>query len=101
MSNWFYLSFVDEDKDEFLGACYVEGETIDTAVRNAWDQGINPGGQVLGLGPWADQELLGNGVANDVRNKLLSKEFLVKEQKGRSLREHLEANAEKEKATKA
>ncbi|MBY0561545.1 hypothetical protein [Hyphomicrobium sp.] len=41
----FYLSFADET---FLGATVVQGHDLVDAVRNAWDLGLNPGGQVLG-----------------------------------------------------
>jgi len=52
--NWFWLSFCDENAPEgsqFLGGCYVPGDNVVEAVKNAWDLGCNPGGQVAAMGP--------------------------------------------------
>ena len=57
-----WLSFVDPDKsappDEqvpggggFLGVAIVEAEDAVSAIREAWRQGCNPGGQVQIIGP--------------------------------------------------
>lgn len=48
MSYW-YLSFADDNRGGFLGACVVEGFDIVSATIRAHELGINPGGQVLGL----------------------------------------------------
>lgn len=46
MQKW-YLSFVDHNK--FMGACVVEGDTLQQAIKRAWELHINPGGEVLGI----------------------------------------------------
>jgi hypothetical protein len=45
---WWWLSFVDPERDQFAGACLVRARDIGGAVTEAWDQGCNPGGQVNG-----------------------------------------------------
>lgn len=45
MIDRWYLSFVDNSG--FLGACVVEASTWKVAIRNAWELGINPGGEVV------------------------------------------------------
>jgi hypothetical protein len=44
-----YLSFADETG--FLGAAFIREQDIVSAVKEAWRLGINPGGEVMGLGP--------------------------------------------------
>lgn len=58
-----YLSFADDTG--FLGACVVEGDTIEDAVANAWKHGCNPGGEVMafphmpnGKDRWPKNQLL-------------------------------------------
>jgi hypothetical protein len=57
-----WLSFVDTDKSAppeeqvpggggFLGVVIVEADNPDTAIRRAWELGVNPGGQVQIVGP--------------------------------------------------
>ena len=48
-SGVWYLSFAGAEG--FLGACYVEAEEMEEAVRRTWTLGINPGGEILILGP--------------------------------------------------
>jgi hypothetical protein len=58
--NWFWLSFCDTAKpagQQFLGGCYVPGNDMIEAVKNAWDLGCNPGGQVAALGPFPESHL--------------------------------------------
>jgi hypothetical protein len=61
MSQW-WLSFVDTSKSEppdeqvpggggFLGVAIVEADDPMSAVREAWRQGCNPGGEVQIIGP--------------------------------------------------
>jgi hypothetical protein len=48
---WWWLSFVDEDRpegDRNLGVAIVRGYDVVNAARNAWDKGINPGGEIAG-----------------------------------------------------
>lgn len=47
--NRYYLSFVDTEaeKDRFLGACIVEAEDTEGAIRKAWALKINPGGEIM------------------------------------------------------
>jgi hypothetical protein len=48
--NRYYLSFVDRTravKDRFLGACIVEAENVEGAIRRAWELEINPGGECM------------------------------------------------------
>jgi hypothetical protein len=47
--NGMYLSFADETG--FLGAVFIPEQDIVSAVQEAWRLGINPGGEVMGLGP--------------------------------------------------
>ena len=44
-----YLSFADETG--FLGGVFVPATDIEGAVQEAWRLGINPGGEVSGMGP--------------------------------------------------
>lgn len=45
--SWYYLSFVKDDA--FAGACIVEGAHPAVAIQEAWDRGINPGGEVMAI----------------------------------------------------
>lgn len=45
MSLWF-LSFVDPERDVFLGSVVVKGVDEAEALTNSWKCGANPGGQV-------------------------------------------------------
>jgi hypothetical protein len=45
---WWWLSYADEDKNEFLGACIIFSETFVDACRVAKRLGLSPGGQVAG-----------------------------------------------------
>lgn len=48
---WWYLSFADPDRptgQHFLGVALVRATCHADAVRMAWRNGCNPGGQVLG-----------------------------------------------------
>ena len=65
-----WLSFCDPDKPKgkaFLGVAIVEADDNISAVRAAWDLGINPGGEVLICD--CDQD-----IPQYYRNRLLSKE---------------------------
>jgi hypothetical protein len=68
-----YLSFCDEVKHKSLGVCIVEVDDQMQAIQEAWDQGVNPGGEVLAFtltaGQFKAQEL-------EV-NRLYSREELV------------------------
>jgi hypothetical protein len=49
MNTLWWLSFCDNARprgEQFLGACIVPGEDMVSAVRNAWANGCNPGGEV-------------------------------------------------------
>lgn len=46
---FWWLSFVDDERDEHLGCCVVKAGTNYGAVRRAHRLGINPSGQVLML----------------------------------------------------
>jgi hypothetical protein len=46
-----WLSFCDPERPtgtQFLGACIVQGADMVEAVRNAWANRCNPGGEVQG-----------------------------------------------------
>lgn len=43
----FWMSFADEHS--FRGACIVEAPTFEEAIRSAWKNGCNPGGEVRAL----------------------------------------------------
>lgn len=43
---WFYLSFATDEG--FRGGCVVRGDDVAEATKEAWRQGCNPGGEVLG-----------------------------------------------------
>jgi hypothetical protein len=69
MNRW-YLSFAT-DEEGFLGACVVEADEFDDALRKSHILAINPGGEVMGM-----------LVPNDARdnlplNKLMSKAELA------------------------
>ena len=46
MKNWYYLSFVDRVNSRWVGACLVMAETPEGAVEEAWQFGVNGGGEV-------------------------------------------------------
>src|SRR5271155_5554342 len=67
---WWWLSFADRsrpDGSQFLGACLVKARGFLGAVMAAKIMGLNPGGEVKGIGPipedsdirpgWADRLL--------------------------------------------
>ena len=46
---WFYLSFVDLNRPKgtrFVGACYLEAESLPQAIALSHALGINPGGEI-------------------------------------------------------
>ncbi len=43
---WWYLSFVDDDRDVFLGSAVVKGVDVAEAMANSWQVGVNPGCEV-------------------------------------------------------
>lgn len=69
MKTYFYLSFCGDEG--FLGACTVEGQDIASAIIEAHRLKINPGGEVLGVGPLSAEDVRGAGMPI---NKLLSKD---------------------------
>ena len=71
MNNWWWLSFADE---EFLGACLVQGDSFILAVGESLRIGINPGGQVVGIGPISEEEARDGGTP---LNTLLRKEDIL------------------------
>lgn len=67
---WFYMSFVDEDRGGFLGACVVEARGMLDATMQTHASGINPGGEVLTI------EVEEGAIENfpePMRNRLLSR----------------------------
>jgi hypothetical protein len=54
-SNYFWLSFVDDDKpkgSKSLGIAIVRADDMVQAVHKAWETGCNPGGEIAGMGPF-------------------------------------------------
>ena len=68
--SWHYLSFADDDNG-FLGGAYVEGNTHIEAHLRATLLGINPGGEVMFVGPLPAEALAAN-VPEEQRERLLS-----------------------------
>ena len=69
---WWWISFVDSGRPEgsqFLGVTVVQGGSLPRALANAWDLGINPGGEALAL-----QIPAPNVPASHLRNRLLARE---------------------------
>lgn len=48
---WWWLSFADHESGQCLGCAFVEGENVVDAIGQAWDLGIDPGGDVLSIRP--------------------------------------------------
>lgn len=46
---WWWISFADEEKDEFLGVVITEAADFEVALMKTEVMGINPGGQAAGL----------------------------------------------------
>lgn len=44
---WYWLSFLDPDKNLNLGCCNVEADNAMDAVLKTHSLGINPGGEVM------------------------------------------------------
>ena len=51
---WYWLSFAGHGRN--LGACIVRGDDLIAAIRRSHVLGINPGGEVLSIGPIGDEE---------------------------------------------
>lgn len=71
MTDLYWLSFVDTDHpdgDRFLGVAIVQGTGVEDAVATTWALGINPGGEVMIVGPIAE----GTYAATDM-DRLLTK----------------------------
>jgi hypothetical protein len=79
---WWYLSFVDPHKG-WLGACCVEGDSIQDASDAAWKATCNPGGQVLGLALQPDdpvpEALMYKLVTDDAMLQILLGEIMAVE----------------------
>ena len=58
---WWWLSFRDPVKNEWLGGCWIDGVTADDAIRVSHARGLNPGGEIvvseLNGGPPPPEEL--------------------------------------------
>ncbi len=70
--NWYWLSFCDPSRPEgeqFIGACIVDGMDEVGAIRTSWEEGCNPGGEVLIVEIQDEDRLNQSGMA---RFKLLS-----------------------------
>jgi hypothetical protein len=83
--SWWWLSFSDE---RFLGAAIVEASNFPEAVLRTHALGINPGGEVLALGPFSEDEvrpLVGPGCCN----RLLSKREIMEELGGMELTQEM------------
>lgn len=77
--DWMYLSFTDyvDGVDTFLGACVVRGSNVLEAAFAAHLLGINPGGQVLGIGPLSAKAL--DTFSPEYRERLLDKRTMMEE----------------------
>lgn len=71
-SDWFYMSFVDPEPDEFLGGIYVKGNTLGEALTRSHLLGINPGGEAHTIGPITHARIVQH-VPEEQRERLLSK----------------------------
>ena len=69
---WWWLSFATDD--ECFGVCIVQGDNIIEATRKAHSLGINPGGEVLGIG--IPEENYAEVFSMYQQNKLISTEEL-------------------------
>ena len=65
---WWWLSFVDPERDKFLGVAVVEAHGVTTATLAAHLLGVNPGGQVMGIAIPAEHV-----PPVEFRNRLLTK----------------------------
>jgi len=43
---YYFLSFVNPETRENVGVVIIDAPSIDEALKSAWSQGINPGGEV-------------------------------------------------------
>lgn len=74
MTETWWLSFVDPERapgSRFLGVAILDmpsGSTIVDAVKQAWKDDLNPGGEVISTVLPADR------IAKEYRGRLLSKE---------------------------
>lgn len=74
MPSWFYLSFADPGRPkgtQFLGGAYVEAESLAEAVTRSHTLGINPGGEIKGIGPLPPEAVQEHVLPED-RNRLLT-----------------------------
>lgn len=74
MNDLWWLSFTDPRRpsgDQFLGVIVTRAETLEDAITGTWLLGINPGGQILTIGPWPPGTF-----APEWQDRLLTKEEL-------------------------
>lgn len=69
--SWWYLSFVGEDG--FRGAVYLEAWHLADAITRSHELGLNPGGEVMTVGP-LDEAHMDEHVAPVMRYRLLSRD---------------------------
>ena len=74
---WWWLSFCDPDrpKGEFLGACLVKANGPLSGTLAAHALGINPGGEVLALGPVPLEAPMREGWAERLLTRAECEEF--------------------------
>ena len=79
-ARYFWLSFADADKppgSQFLGVAIVKASSIYAAIREAWRQRCNPGGEVrsLDLSEGAKHDgIEGFHIPADYMNRLLTRD---------------------------
>lgn len=71
--NWYYLSFAATTHS--LGGAYIQAHNFIAAVLLVSSLGINPGGEVLGIGPIPEEEL-DKHVPPEDRKRLLTPDEL-------------------------
>lgn len=53
-ATYFWLSFADDEQS--LGCAIVRAADMKEAARRAWETDCNPGGEILGVGPFTMSE---------------------------------------------
>ena len=70
----YWLSFCDPQDGHFLGGCIVTADSLEGAIKSAWQHGCNPGGEIQGVE--IDEEHK-PGIAKFKINHLYSKQEII------------------------
>jgi len=89
--SYYWLSFCDADRSEgeqFLGACLIEADNIEDAIRKSHRRKCNPGGEIACVQIGAEYE---KNIGRFKLNHLYSKDELIDMREYRTLQEAIDS----------